>query len=129
MFFFQAEDGIRDIGVTGVQTCALPISGASLDERKILPVSPKVSMCWMFRRYPLSSRETLWSCAIIIAFALINIAFLARATWTYSWIQDGAGNIIPADFVSFWSTSRMLQTAPAYEVYDWALHHAAEAQV
>src|SRR3712207_1356961 len=27
IFFFQAEDGIRDIGVTGVQTCALPISG------------------------------------------------------------------------------------------------------
>ena len=26
LFFFQAEDGIRDIGVTGVQTCALPIS-------------------------------------------------------------------------------------------------------
>src|SRR3712207_9248177 len=30
-FFFQAEDGIRDIGVTGVQTCALPISAAVLD--------------------------------------------------------------------------------------------------
>src|SRR6185295_8952592 len=28
-FFFQAEDGIRDIGVTGVQTCALPISPGS----------------------------------------------------------------------------------------------------
>src|SRR5260370_11779137 len=27
-FFFQAEDGIRDSSVTGVQTCALPISGA-----------------------------------------------------------------------------------------------------
>src|SRR3712207_566819 len=25
VFFFQAEDGIRDISVTGVQTCALPI--------------------------------------------------------------------------------------------------------
>src|SRR3712207_8741430 len=25
LVFFQAEDGIRDIGVTGVQTCALPI--------------------------------------------------------------------------------------------------------
>jgi len=25
-FFFQAEDGIRDWSVTGVQTCALPIS-------------------------------------------------------------------------------------------------------
>src|SRR3712207_8753007 len=29
-FFFQAEDGIRDIGVTGVQTCALPIFGLLL---------------------------------------------------------------------------------------------------
>src|SRR5439155_5635296 len=28
-FFFQAEDGIRDGHVTGVQTCALPISCAS----------------------------------------------------------------------------------------------------
>src|SRR3712207_9363732 len=27
IFFYQAEDGIRDIGVTGVQTCALPIYG------------------------------------------------------------------------------------------------------
>src|SRR5690606_39542773 len=27
-FFFQAEDGIRDFHVTGVQTCALPISNA-----------------------------------------------------------------------------------------------------
>src|SRR5437763_15297714 len=26
IFFFQAEDGIRDTSVTGVQTCALPIS-------------------------------------------------------------------------------------------------------
>src|SRR3712207_8337698 len=29
-FFFQAEDGIRDIGVTGVQTCALPICSHDL---------------------------------------------------------------------------------------------------
>src|SRR5437763_13595535 len=29
-FFFQAEDGIRDTSVTGVQTCALPISGLTL---------------------------------------------------------------------------------------------------
>src|SRR5260370_30151957 len=28
-FFFQAEDGIRDSSVTGVQTCALPILAAS----------------------------------------------------------------------------------------------------
>src|SRR5260370_1087438 len=30
-FFFQAEDGIRDSSVTGVQTCALPISSTAID--------------------------------------------------------------------------------------------------
>src|SRR6266542_5585325 len=30
MFFFQAEDGIRDATVTGVQTCALPICVAEV---------------------------------------------------------------------------------------------------
>src|SRR2546422_5362353 len=30
-FFFQAEDGIRDVAVTGVQTCALPISSTTSD--------------------------------------------------------------------------------------------------
>src|SRR3712207_1037425 len=34
-FFFQAEDGIRDIGVTGVQTCALPI--LAVDPRVLVP--------------------------------------------------------------------------------------------
>src|SRR5690349_23358144 len=34
-FFFQAEDGIRDLYVTGVQTCALPICpGARIKERR-----------------------------------------------------------------------------------------------
>src|SRR2546427_3368685 len=31
-FFFQAEDGIRDLTVTGVQTCALPISSRQTEE-------------------------------------------------------------------------------------------------
>src|SRR5690625_5324005 len=31
-FFFQAEDGIRDCHVTGVQTCALPISIVIFDK-------------------------------------------------------------------------------------------------
>src|SRR5256885_9687107 len=33
-FFFQAEDGIRDYKVTGVQTCALPISAPSRPVRR-----------------------------------------------------------------------------------------------
>src|SRR3712207_9353395 len=36
MFFFQAEDGIRDIGVTGVQTCALPIYLRETDKTILL---------------------------------------------------------------------------------------------
>src|SRR2546422_5472962 len=32
-FFFKAEDGIRDVAVTGVQPCALPISGRRLQLR------------------------------------------------------------------------------------------------
>src|SRR3712207_9189494 len=36
-FFFQAEDGIRDIGVTGVQTCALPICRLRQDDARQLP--------------------------------------------------------------------------------------------
>src|SRR5690606_40692607 len=31
-FFFHAEDGIRDFHVTGVQTCALPISPVTFDD-------------------------------------------------------------------------------------------------
>src|SRR5216683_6142926 len=35
-FFFQAEDGIRDLIVTGVQTCALPIFGlGAVDEQQL----------------------------------------------------------------------------------------------
>src|SRR5256885_12347651 len=36
-FFFQAEDGIRDYKVTGVQTCALPISHGGRDYRTRAP--------------------------------------------------------------------------------------------
>src|SRR5256885_13117707 len=41
-FFFQAEDGIRDYKVTGVQTCALPICSASVTtwKRRYVASSP-----------------------------------------------------------------------------------------
>src|SRR5256885_11331688 len=35
-FFFQAEDGIRDYKVTGVQTCALPISAPVRDAHEVV---------------------------------------------------------------------------------------------
>src|SRR5256886_8898109 len=41
-FFFQAEDGIRDLTVTGVQTCALPISTVTLMGPVVAPVGTVV---------------------------------------------------------------------------------------
>src|SRR5208282_957844 len=38
-FFFQAEDGIRDATVTGVQTCALPISPFTVPSPTICPAT------------------------------------------------------------------------------------------
>src|SRR5437660_12616100 len=38
VFFFQAEDGIRDGHVTGVQTCALPISHPEMGYRSCLGI-------------------------------------------------------------------------------------------
>src|SRR5690606_39504015 len=35
-FFFQAEDGIRDFHVTGVQTCALPICNSTSNNKRFL---------------------------------------------------------------------------------------------
>src|SRR5271165_7057447 len=40
-FFFQAEDGIRDFHVTGVQTCALPICAGGMVNRGFLRAYPE----------------------------------------------------------------------------------------
>src|SRR2546429_821812 len=58
-FFFQAEDGIRDVAVTGVQTCALPICAREKSlpvlqrgyDRQTVSFSNKTDMaCGMVRR-------------------------------------------------------------------------------
>src|SRR2546422_10435157 len=44
-FFFQAEDGIRDVAVTGVQTCALPIYlPVPFDRERLLDVRERVDV-------------------------------------------------------------------------------------
>src|SRR2546421_6047486 len=48
IFFFQAEDGIRDLIVTGVQTCALPI----------FPIAHKGDMHTLFDGIPLDEMNT-----------------------------------------------------------------------
>src|SRR5205823_10299069 len=62
-FFFQAEDGIRDKLVTGVQTCALPISRWGLlrcphvaagRRRTLRWRAPSPWCCWSTRRKPVT---------------------------------------------------------------------------
>src|SRR5256884_5665544 len=55
VFFFQAEDGIRDVAVTGVQTCALPIFGKSL--KKI----PEAEITKLLGDYGLAKFEDLYA--------------------------------------------------------------------
>src|SRR2546430_13540887 len=44
-FFFQAEDGIRDLTVTGVQTCALPIyTGRDVRKESYRPDTSSIKM-------------------------------------------------------------------------------------
>src|SRR5690606_39940189 len=45
-FFFQAEDGIRDFHVTGVQTCALPICTSRFVKFHWKPLSGVYSLLW-----------------------------------------------------------------------------------
>src|SRR3712207_8261963 len=52
LFFFQAEDGIRDIGVTGVQTC-LPISQTSTE---------RILTSWM----PAAVMASMWLSSIMV---------------------------------------------------------------
>src|SRR5437016_4978411 len=54
-FFFQAEDGIRDWSVTGVQTCALPIS--RIPSEALLLVDPRVDEKERLRGDPRFGRE------------------------------------------------------------------------
>src|SRR3712207_6649831 len=51
VFFFQAEDGIRDIGVTGVPTCALPIFFVSLLQTVCL-LGPIACFAYTIREFP-----------------------------------------------------------------------------
>src|SRR2546426_8688811 len=75
-FFFQAEDGIRDYKVTGVQTCALPISGADLEQSRrraeIVPGRPLTRRCRVRRDEGQFRRQNIghhhvggWSIAVV----------------------------------------------------------------
>src|SRR5438874_6400407 len=66
-FFFQAEDGIRDLYVTGVQTCALPISDRLcrlLDARGAARLGAGAATC--LGRRDGTCRTAIWPCRVAL---------------------------------------------------------------
>src|SRR5207249_8840877 len=74
-FFFHAEDGIRDRNVTGVQTCALPISTLPAGlEIRVSPAPPA--------RPPAQSKHE----------SPVQLAALPRPSTMPTWRWDGRGS-------------------------------------
>src|SRR2546430_14301321 len=77
VFFFQAEDGIRDLTVTGVQTCALPISSRNghwqhLNSMRILSMPDKWEYPWF----------AAWDLAFhTVALTLVDAEFAKDQLW------------------------------------------------
>src|SRR5688572_32534634 len=72
-FFFQAEDGIRDLTVTGVQTCALPIcvfrcfATSSASGGFALPA--KSASCSMLLKETLSAGRAMYDSVLVLQLA------------------------------------------------------------
>src|SRR2546426_3712073 len=75
-FFFQAEDGIRDYKVTGVQTCALPIL-VFLDTRPEDPAQRAAFQTYM-------EHGGAWMGFHFAAFALTPSAYPANWDWYHN---------------------------------------------
>src|SRR5258708_34713141 len=69
-FFFQAEDGIRDDLVTGVQTCALPIYRAQHDYTQALDAARTMH-----------DRAAEWQSAIDLGFLWVQRDYAQAETW------------------------------------------------
>src|SRR5687768_18511735 len=69
MFFFHAEDGIRCVAGTGVQTCALPISGA-LDLPLVLHL---VMNLWVFTDLGRKLEREIKGARVALVFVLSGV--------------------------------------------------------
>src|SRR2546430_3342090 len=89
-FFFQAEDGIRDLTVTGVQTCALPISDYyqpwSCDSRSLLicPYGSPPTLLDLDNRRARELRVKKGSLLTALCSRTRPLAFLAPWEWARS---------------------------------------------
>src|SRR5499427_1331911 len=108
LFFFQAEDGIRDHCVTGVQTCALPISiAAAVFQAMWLPAPAADPFAYAM----------LWGATAVVAFTMIGIEMVARTRRIHSGLADhmiyaATEQFIPAGVAGLLLTVVLFQYAP-----------------
>src|SRR5256885_9473676 len=87
-FFFQAEDGIRDYKVTGVQTCALPIFN-SLQLTAYLPLL--AALAGLFALWQIRgkwSRPVLFAAAYFVVSLFPVLGFFTVYFFRYSFVSD-----------------------------------------
>src|SRR5690606_13944158 len=138
-FFFQAEDGIRDFHVTGVQTCALPISRAGSKPLRVLGVSallmlsvylgsPYFTPC-MLDELHLDYRAFMAASAAQVAAKVLVLPLLGRAIDAHG----GAASyrlaaalvaIIPLPWIFLDSLGPVLRVQP-FSGVAWAFHEVA----
>src|SRR3712207_3596060 len=94
LFFCQAEDGIRDIGVTGVQTCALPILRDAVErERGLEPGEVAVNPEAVQLLTGHSAKGLEWD--VVAVPGMTEDQFPAKPGVADSWIRDPGA--VPAE--------------------------------
>src|SRR5699024_4611711 len=105
-FFFQAEDGIRDRNVTGVQTCALPICtyyGFQNDNAPVLQVKTAEKYFSFVVRTQFESKHRFDQCGIVI--------YLDSENWLKASIEyenesyQRLGSVVTNHGYSDWATT------------------------
>src|SRR3989454_7266960 len=109
-FFFQAEDGIRDYKVTGVQTCALPIS-----RRHVHAADPTRVRAFTLRGTPLLRDEGA-SCnapgmGAVVGWEIIDPLYYGRygyphASWAWLRRHAPVAWFEPPGMLPFWAITR-----------------------
>src|SRR5437762_7406384 len=77
IFFFQAEDGIRDTSVTGVQTCALPIWSHTAARKTCLVGGMAVASSIGLSAFV----ESTWACLSLLTLAYASLSFTGANVW------------------------------------------------
>src|SRR5256885_5218820 len=93
VFFFQAEDGIRDYKVTGVQTCALPIFRTETCNLFGVPIRVVESDC---------HTQTVFLCRNVMFYLACKLAF-AKSFMGYSGIARSEERRVGKECRSRWS--------------------------